>query len=162
MGGGCEVKPIICQTGCKECVTDTTCIVCEDNYSLYNSVCYSTCPDGLISESGSCVPAPIPPVESKHFPFPFLLAALALLIILSFFRLFDKRSLILGNFISMSSFLELGCILMFLGYNFLDKDDVLNQSLTYITILTKLGFNIFFLIYFLKKISKDELFEKWV
>lgn len=91
-----------------------------------------------------------------------MLAALALLIILSFFRLFDKRSLILGNFISMSSFLELGCILMFLGYNFLDKDDVLNQSLTYITILTKLGFNIFFLIYFLKKISKDELFEKWV
>lgn len=51
---------------------------------------------------------------------------------------------------------------MFLGYNFLDKDDVLNQALTYITILTKVGFNIFFLIYFLKKISQDELFEKWV
>lgn len=41
IGGGCEIKPIICQPGCQECVTDTNCIKCEQNYSLYNQVCYS-------------------------------------------------------------------------------------------------------------------------
>jgi hypothetical protein len=111
---------------------------------------------------GICVPAPVLPVETTHFPFPFALTAVSLLVILLFFKLIDKRSVILGNFISLCTLLELGSMLMFLAYDLMDKRDLVNQLLTYLTIFSKVACNIFMLVYFIKKISQDEKFEEWL
>lgn len=105
---------------------------------------------------------PVPPVESTYFPFPFAVAAVSLLVILVCFKCFDKRSMILGNFISLCTFLELGSMLMFFSLLLIDKRDLVNQLLTYLCILSKVACNIFMLVYFMKKISRDEKFEEWL
>jgi hypothetical protein len=162
VGAVCELKPIVCSTGCQSCITSDKCIKCSDGYSLYESACYVQCPNSTISMDGICVPAPVLPVETTHFPFPFALTAVSLLVILLFFKLIDKRSVILGNFISLCTLLELGSMLMFLAYDLMDKRDLVNQLLTYLTIFSKVACNIFMLVYFIKKISQDEKFEEWL
>jgi hypothetical protein len=44
----------------------------------------------------------------------------------------------------------------------MDKRDLVNQLLTYLTIFSKVACNIFMLVYFIKKISQDEKFEEWL
>lgn len=129
---------------------------------LHGDLCYDTCPDGMMAQDGGCVVAPIPPQESMYFPFSFLVAAGCLFVILAFFKLFDKRSLILGNFISFCIFLEIGSMLMFMVYCLLNKPDILNQALAYVILLSKVSCNIFMLIYFVKKLSVDQTYNKWL
>lgn len=116
----------------------------------------------MMAQDGGCVVAPIPPQESLYFPFSFLVAAGCLFIILAFFKLFDKRSLILGNFISGCIFLEIGSMLMFVTYCLLDNSDILNQALAYAILLSKVSCNLFMLIYFVKKLSVDQTYNKWL
>lgn len=101
-------------------------------------------------------------MASSTFPFPFAVTAVSIFVILLCFKCFDKRSMILGNFISLFTLLELGSLLMFLTLLLLDKHDLVNQLLTYLCVLSKVACNLFMLLYFLKKISRDEKFEEWL
>lgn len=51
---------------------------------------------------------------------------------------------------------------MFLSYLLMDNRDLGNQLLTYLCVLSKVACNIFMLVYFMKKISRDTKFEEWL
>lgn len=85
--------------------------------------------------------------------------------ILAVIKCFDKRSLVLGNFIAISSLFEIGAMLMMIIYTFnsivgepdrWENDMVLlSQALLFVMLVTKVALNIIFLVYFLRNIATE-------
>ena len=84
------------------------------------------------------------------------------MIILVIFKKFDKRSLVLGNFIALSTICELGSTILFLIYIYFQTTNITVQVLSFILIVSKFIFNFFFLLYFILKLSKDSKYTSWL
>lgn len=67
----------------------------------------------------------------------------------------------MGNFVAFLSILELGSMVMTLVYTLTESTDLLTQALVFVVFLSKYLLNFLFLIYFLKAIAPDELFQAW-
>ena len=87
------------------------------------------------------------------------------MLILGITKCFEKRSLVLGNFVAIISLFEIGVIIMMLAYTFdsiLNDPDrwtsdmvLLSQALLFVILVTKVALNLIFLAYFLLNISTD-------
>lgn len=114
----------------------------------------------------------VPPKETDYFPFAFFLASILALVLLRIIKFFEKRSLIVGNFIAFVGLMEIGAIILMISYTFIsistepkrwiNNNRLLMQALIFIIIVTKVALNLIFMAYFCRKIASDDNFEGWL
>ena len=115
----CLPRPVVCPQNCIDCPDDNVCKKCNGAYLLLDNLCYSECPEGFVADVKEpiCIEF-IPPEETDYFPFAFFITSTICLIIFIIIKCFERRSLVMGNYISVTAFLEVGAIIMMISYTF--------------------------------------------
>lgn len=157
---------MVCPSNCIDCPSDNVCNKCDAGFYLLDNLCYSSCPTNYLPNNNEATcELFVPPQETSYFPFAFFIASIVSLVLLRIIRFFEKRSLVVGNFISVVSLFEIGAMLMMISYTFISINNepkrwinntkLLMQGLIFVIVLTKVVLNVIFLIYFQRKIAHD-------
>ena len=102
----CITRPVVCPLNCIDCPDDNICLKCNGGYFLLDNLCYTNCPAGYVESLTQPVcDIFVPPEETDYFPFAFFITSLIALLILIVVKCFERRSLVIGNFIAIGAFL---------------------------------------------------------